>query len=57
MVPAALTRAEATGHTAAAMELPDGTIITGKTSELLGACSALLIKALSTWRALMRMCF
>ena len=46
VVPAALTRAEATGHTAAAMELPDGTIITGKTSELLGACSALLIKAL-----------
>ena len=46
VVPAALTRAEATGHTAAAMELPDGTLITGKTSELLGACSALLIKAL-----------
>lgn len=45
-VPAALKRAEETGHTAAAIELPDGRVITGKTSDLMGACSALLIKAL-----------
>ena len=30
------------------MELDDGTIITGGTSDLLGACSALLINALKT---------
>ena len=46
VVEAALRRAEETGHTAAALELPDGRVITGKTSELMGACSALLIKAL-----------
>ena len=46
VVPAALARAEETGHTAAAIELPDGTLLTGKTSDLMGACSALLIKAL-----------
>ena len=46
VVPAALKRAEETGYTAVAMELDDGTIITGKTGELLGACAALLIKAL-----------
>lgn len=45
-VPAAMRRAEETGHTAAAMELTDGRVITGKTSELLGACSALLVNAL-----------
>ena len=39
---AALARAEETGKPAAAMELPDGKIVTGKTSDLLGACSALL---------------
>ena len=43
---AAMERAEATGKPAAAMELPDGTIVTGKTSDLLGACSALLLNAL-----------
>ena len=43
---AALEKAEATGKPAAAMELPDGKIVTGKTSELLGACSALLLNAL-----------
>ena len=42
----ALRRAEETGDSAAAMELPDGTIVTGKTSELLGASSALLLNAL-----------
>jgi uncharacterized protein (UPF0371 family) len=46
VVAAALKRDEETGHTAAAMELPDGRIITGKTSDLMGACSALLINAL-----------
>ncbi|NLD60491.1 MAG: DUF1846 domain-containing protein [Clostridiales bacterium] len=35
-----------TGKPAAAMELPDGTVITGKTSDLLGASSALLLNVL-----------
>ena len=43
---AALQRAEETGLPAAAMELPNGKIVTGRTSELLGACSALLLNAL-----------
>ena len=43
---AAMKRAEETGKPAAAMELPDGKIVTGKTSDLLGACSALLLNAL-----------
>jgi len=42
----ALQKAALTGAPAAALELPDGTIITGKTSELLGASSALLLNAL-----------
>ena len=42
----ALERAEQTGDAAAAMELPDGKIVTGKTSDLLGAASALLLNAL-----------
>ena len=42
----ALALAEKTGKPAAAMELPDGTIVTGKTSDLLGASSALLLNAL-----------
>ena len=46
VVAAALDRAEQTGNPAAAMELPDGTIVTGKTSDLLGASSALLLNAL-----------
>ena len=46
VVPAALKREEETGSPAAAMELPDGRIVTGKTSELLGASSALLLNAL-----------
>ncbi len=46
VVPAALQREEETGHAAAAMELPDGRLITGKTGDLMGPCSALLIKAL-----------
>ncbi len=43
---AANARAEETGDPAAAIELADGTIITGKTSELLGASSAMLLNAL-----------
>ncbi len=39
-------RAADTGMPAAAIELPDGTIITGKTSSLLGASSAALLNAL-----------
>ena len=46
VVLAALKRAEATGQPAAALELPDGTIVTGRTSELLGASSALTLNAL-----------
>ena len=46
VVAPALARAEETGLPAAAMELPDGRIVTGKTSDLLGACSALLLNAL-----------
>ena len=46
VVEPALHRAEETGLPAAAMELPDGTIVTGKTSDLLGASSALLLNAL-----------
>ena len=46
VVAPALKRAEETGAPAAAMELPDGTIVTGKTSALLGASSALLLNAL-----------
>ena len=46
VVAPALERAAETGKPAAAMELPDGRIITGKTSDLLGASSALLLNAL-----------
>jgi uncharacterized protein (UPF0371 family) len=46
VVAAANIRAEETGGPAAAVELPDGTIITGKTSSLLGASSAMILNAL-----------
>ncbi len=46
VVAPALNRAEETGKPAAAMELPDGTIVTGKTSLLLGASAALLLNVL-----------
>ena len=46
VVPASLAKEAATGAPAAAMELPDGRIVYGKTSELLGASSALLLNAL-----------
>ncbi len=45
---AAREKAEATGEPAAAMELCDGRVLTGKTSRLLGASSALLLNALKT---------
>ena len=48
VVAAALKKADETGNPAAALELPDGNILTGKTSELLGASSALLLNALKT---------
>ncbi|MEE0027505.1 MAG: DUF1846 family protein, partial [Atopobiaceae bacterium] len=43
---AALAKEEETGAPAAAMRLPDGTVVTGKTSEVLGAASSLLLNAL-----------
>lgn len=48
VIQAALTRAEETGKPATALELEDGTIITGKTTKLLGASAALLLNALKT---------
>ncbi len=46
VVKAANDRAEETENPAAAVELPDGTIVTGKTSNLLGASAAVLLNAL-----------
>ncbi len=46
VVKAALEKSEKTGGPAVALELADGTIITGKTSSLLGASSSLLLNAL-----------
>ncbi|MCQ2426694.1 MAG: DUF1846 domain-containing protein [Lachnospiraceae bacterium] len=49
VVAAAIRRAESTGdQPAVAIELPDGRIVTGKTSELLGAASAALLNAAKT---------
>ncbi len=45
-VSAALLKAETTGAPAGAMVLPDGRVITGRTSDTLGAASALLLNAL-----------
>ncbi len=45
-VEAAMKKAELTGGPAAAMQMEAGTVLTGKTSPLLGASSALLINAL-----------
>lgn len=42
----ALKQAEETGLPAAAIQLPDGRVVTGKTSALLGASSAALLNAL-----------
>jgi len=46
VISAALQKAELTGAPAAAISLPNGSIVTGKTSSLLGACSAMLLNAL-----------
>ena len=43
---AALMKEETTGRPAGAMVLPDGSVVTGKTSDLLGAASSLLMNAL-----------
>ena len=48
VVAAALAREAQTNAPAAAMELPNGQIVTGKTSDVLGACAALLLNALKT---------
>ena len=45
-VAASLEKAEATGKPAGAMVLPDGSVVTGRTSPLLGASAALLLNAL-----------
>ena len=49
VIAAACARAEKEGSPASAISLPDGTIITGKTSELLGATSAMLLNALKVF--------
>ena len=46
VVKAALDKAEESGGPAVAMELSDGTMITGKTSSLLGASSSMLLNCL-----------
>ena len=43
---AALTRQELTGHPAGAIELRDGRLVTGRTSDLFGAASATLMNAI-----------
>lgn len=43
---AALLKEETTGAPAGALRLPDGRVITGKTSNLLGAASSLMLNAL-----------
>ncbi len=48
VVSVALDKSEQTGAPAAALQLNDGTIVTGKTSSLLGASSAMLLNALKT---------
>lgn len=46
VIGAAMQRAEETGAPAAALQLSDGRIVTGKTSSLLGATAALLLNVL-----------
>lgn len=48
VVTAALQKAELTNGPSAAIELQDGTIVTGKTTELLGSCASVLLNALKT---------
>ncbi len=47
-VPMAIKKANKTGAPAVAIELPNGAIVTGKTSKLLGASAAALLNALKT---------
>ena len=49
VIAAARARAEITGEPALALELPDGRIITGKTSKLLGPSAALLLNVLKAF--------
>lgn len=42
----ALEKEKLTGSPCSALQLPDGRIVTGKTGDLLGACSAVLLNAL-----------
>ena len=46
VVNAAMKREEETGHPAVAIELPNGQLVTGKTTDLLGAASACLLNSL-----------
>lgn len=48
VVPVANEMAKKNGSPAAALELPDGSIVTGKTSALLGPSSAVLLNAVKT---------
>ena len=48
VIAAARTIAERTGEPAAAIQLPNGKIITGKTTDLMGPCSTMLLNALKT---------
>ncbi len=46
VIGAALEREKTTGHPAAAIMLPDGRLVTGKTTDLLGASAAVLLNSL-----------
>ena len=46
VVPAAVAAAAERNCAACALELPDGSIVTGKTTDLLGPCSAVLLNAI-----------
>ena len=46
VIAAAAAKAEQTGMPAAAIQLPDGAVVTGKTSDLMGATAAALLNAL-----------
>ena len=48
VVKAANEKAALTDAPAAAIELPDGKVVTGKTTDLLGACAAVILNALKT---------
>ncbi len=46
VIAAAISKAEAYGEPASAIELPDGKIVTGRTTDLLGPSAAMLLNAL-----------